>query len=197
MDHAGTLVRHRLTVGRLGAVDAFAGEYQVVGQSTTALAVCFGRWDEEQPVLVRIQSSCVYGEVLGARDCDCRDQLERAMDLMRDAGAGIIVYLDQEGRGAGLLAKARGYELSERTGVDSFAAYERLGLAADQRNYEAAAKILMDLKVSRLHLLTNNPDKLAAVVGAGLDVDRQPLTTTARRESRDYLASKKARGHFL
>jgi 3,4-dihydroxy 2-butanone 4-phosphate synthase/GTP cyclohydrolase II len=125
--------------------------------------------------LVRIQSSCLYGETLGSLACDCGGQLVESLQRMRAAGSGILVYLDQEGRGAGLSIKALAYELSERLGIDLFGAYEELGFQQDLRSYVDVVRVLRLLDVASCALLTNNPAKVKAVVDAGIAVRREPL----------------------
>lgn len=148
--------------------------------------------------LVRIHSRCLYGESLGSDDCDCGSELRKALDLIQSAGAGILVYLEQEGRGAGLIAKACGYRYSEQTGADTFASYEALGYGADPRRYDTAAATLAGLGLRSVRLLTNNPDKIAAARAAGLVVNAVPLHTAPRSErARRYFEAKQLRGHQL
>jgi GTP cyclohydrolase II len=149
--------------------------------------------------LVRIHSRCLYGDAMGSEDCDCGPELELALDLIQDAQCGILVYLDQEGRGAGLILKARSLRHSELHGVDTFASYAALEHEPDVRSYKHAAMALSDLGLSSVRLLTNNPDKIEAVREAGLAVERVPLITEARSErARAYLdAKRRIRGHLL
>ncbi|MCU1640511.1 MAG: cyclohydrolase-2 [Nocardia sp.] len=148
--------------------------------------------------LVRIHSRCLYGEVLRSDDCDCGSELDMALDFIQDAGAGVLIYLEQEGRGAGLIAKARGYQHGERTGADTFASYLALGYPADLRTYDDAVAMLVALGLRSVRLLTNNPEKVAAVRAAGLQVDLVPLHTSPRSErARRYLEAKRVRGHQL
>jgi GTP cyclohydrolase II len=193
------LVRHILHVDKFDS-DGATVYVPRFRRGRGVLAVCHGSWDTPpgtEPVLVRIQSSCLYGEVLGSRDCDCRDQLEKAKDLIADKGAGIIIYLEQEGRGAGLHAKARGYEYVQKNGVDTFAAYRALGLRPDHRKYDGAVKLLGDLGVTSVRLLTNNPEKLRALEKQGLTVEREPLVIPPTERNRNYLESKQRHGHLL
>ncbi|WP_067651058.1 GTP cyclohydrolase II RibA [Nocardia harenae] len=149
--------------------------------------------------LVRLHSRCLYGEVLGFQDCDCGPELEAAMDLIQAEGAGVLVYLEQEGRGAGLSMKARGLGLGQRDGLDTFESYHRLGLNEDLRDYKAAANALAALGLDRVRLMTNNPDKVAALREADIEVDVVPLHTEPQsEEARRYLAAKRIRrGHLL
>jgi 3,4-dihydroxy 2-butanone 4-phosphate synthase/GTP cyclohydrolase II len=159
-------------------------------------AAVFGQ--PEDYGLVRIQSRCVYGEIFESVDCDCRHQLRRAITMIRADGAGVLVYLDQEGRGAGLLAKARSYQLTQRTGVDTFASYRTLGLPEDSRSYEDAAAILLKLGIRRATLLTNNPAKVTALREAGIEVRQQSLVVEGHNEvARRYLAAKARYGHTI
>jgi 3,4-dihydroxy 2-butanone 4-phosphate synthase/GTP cyclohydrolase II len=148
--------------------------------------------------LVRIHSRCVYGEIFESVDCDCRDQLRQSMAMMRKAGAGVLIYLDQEGRGAGLLAKARGYQLTQREGLDTFSSYRMLGLPEDSRTYGDAVTILRSLKLKRVRLLTNNPAKVSALSTADFQVQQQPFLVRGQsREARRYLAAKARYGHTI
>ncbi|GAB2710968.1 GTP cyclohydrolase II RibA [Nocardia thraciensis] len=149
--------------------------------------------------LVRIHSRCLYGDVLHSEDCDCGPELDKAMDMIQAEGAGVLVYLEQEGRGHGLIAKARGLRFSELNGVDTFTSYRSLHYSADCRSYERAAQALRRLGLRRVRLLTNNPEKVAAVAAAGTTVERTPLITVPRSErARLYMESKRDyRGHLL
>ncbi|MFG1793457.1 GTP cyclohydrolase II [Nocardia sp. NPDC049149] len=149
--------------------------------------------------LVRIHSRCLYGEVLGSDDCDCGPELEAALDLMQRAGSGVLVYLEQEGRGAGLVNKARGYRHSERHALDSFTSYQELGYPVDARTYDAAARGLFALGLRSIQLLTNNPAKVDAVRAAGLDVVVLPMITPVRSaRALAYLEAKRVhRGHMI
>lgn len=165
------------------------------GQKHPACAIVFG--EPSDGCLVRVHSRCLYGDVFESQECDCGGQLRTAMDMMRVAGAGVIVYLDQEGRGAGLFAKARAYRLRERSGMDTFRSYEHYGLPADARSYELAADLLSDLGLEQVALLTNNWEKVAGLEAAGIKVERRPLVVPVSSEAVDYMESKRARGHAL
>ncbi|MGW5571043.1 GTP cyclohydrolase II [Nocardia thailandica] len=149
--------------------------------------------------LVRLHSRCLYGDALGSDDCDCGPELARSMDLIQAEGGGVLVYLEQEGRGAGLLWKARGYRECERHDLDTFTGYDRLGLPPDARSYAPAAAELARLGLTRIRLLTNNPDKLAAVQQAGIAVEVLPLAVPLRTDrGRRYLEAKRTRrGHMI
>jgi GTP cyclohydrolase II len=148
-------------------------------------------------VLCRVHSECLTGEVFGSLRCDCRAQLDLALDRITEEGAGVIIYLRQEGRGIGLGNKIRAYSLQDR-GEDTVDANESLGFKADQREYAIAAAILADLGVSSVRLMTNNPDKVEGLRAHGVDVrERLPHWTGEGAHNRDYLEVKKARmGHL-
>ncbi len=142
--------------------------------------------------LVRVHSRCLYGEGLGSDDCDCGGELTESMDRIQSEGAGVLVYLEQEGRGAGLIWKARGYRESEQSGSDTFDSYRRLGLDADTRRYDPAAQALRDLGLTHVRLLTNNPDKCRALAEAGITVEPVALTITLQSwRGRQYLQAKR------
>ncbi len=147
--------------------------------------------------LVRVHSRCLYGEALRSDDCDCGPELDKSLDMILEAGSGVLVYLEQEGRGAGLLAKARGYLESEKSGEDTFTSYERLGYAPDGRSYEQAARALYDvLNLRTVQLLTNNPAKVHALRAVGLAVQVVPLVTEAlSQRAAEYLDAKRRRRH--
>ncbi|MFF0610603.1 hypothetical protein ACFYUD_18225 [Nocardia tengchongensis] len=153
-----------------------------------------------RPPLVRLHSRCLYGDALESDDCDCGPELRLAMDLIQAAGVGILVYLEQEGRGEGLLVKAQGLRLSEDEGVDTFHSYERLGKMHDSRSFQAAACYLRDtLMLTSVRLMTNSPHKIKALTDAGLSVGRVPLETPPQSDrARRYLEAKqRIRGHEL
>ena len=150
------------------------------------------------PVLVRVHSECLTGDAFGSLRCDCRPQLEAALRMVEAAGEGVVVYLRQEGRGIGLINKLKAYSLQDG-GLDTVEANERLGFAADLRNYGVGAQILSDLGVQRLRLITNNPRKIAGLGGYGLQVeDRVPLVMDAGSHNAAYLQTKRIKlGHLM
>ncbi|MEX2631756.1 MAG: GTP cyclohydrolase II [Tistlia sp.] len=162
------------------------------------LAVLVGRPEEEATPLVRVHSECFTGDLLGSLRCDCGEQLRGALAAMSAAGGGILLYLAQEGRGIGLVNKLRAYSLQDR-GADTLEANEALGFAGDERTYRPAAAMLEALGVARVRLLTNNPDKLEALAGAGIEiVERVPHSFPSNGHNEGYLATKAARfGHLF
>ncbi len=162
------------------------------------LALTLGDLTGDEPVLVRVHSQCLTGDIFGSCRCDCGLQLELAMTRIRDAGRGVLIYLLQEGRGIGLLNKLKAYELQD-AGHDTVEANERLGFRPDQRDYGVGAQILRDLGVQRMRLMTNNPSKYVALSGYGLEiVERVQLEIPPSADSRDYLRTKREKlGHLL
>jgi 3,4-dihydroxy 2-butanone 4-phosphate synthase / GTP cyclohydrolase II len=154
---------------------------------------------QEQPVLVRMHSECLTGDVLHSAKCDCGPQLQYAMQQVAEAGRGVIVYMRQEGRGIGLLNKLKAYKLQQDEGLDTVEANKRLGFAPDLRHFGIGAQILYDLGVRDIRLLTNNPRKVIGLEGYGLRiVERVPIQMPAGDHNRDYLNTKKAKlGHLL
>jgi 3,4-dihydroxy 2-butanone 4-phosphate synthase/GTP cyclohydrolase II len=149
-------------------------------------------------VLVRMHSECLTGDVFGSRRCDCGEQLHAAMERIEEEGVGAIVYLKQEGRGIGLANKVRAYDLQDQ-GRDTVEANEALGFKADLREYGLGAQILLDLGLTSIRLLTNNPRKIVGLEGYGLKVTgREPLKVEAGDFNREYLATKRTKlGHIL
>jgi GTP cyclohydrolase II len=157
------------------------------------VAVVVGDPDPVQPVLVRVHSACLTGDLFGSLKCDCGDQLRGAMDRLAEAGGGVLLYLDQEGRGIGIGNKMRAYAL-QQDGLDTIDADAILGFSADERRYEYAASILLKLGYRQVVLLTNNPEKVGALTKAGLKVvGRKPLFGAVNAHNRGYLATKAAR----
>lgn len=157
------------------------------------MCLVHGELDTTKPVLVRFHSKCTTGDVFGSQRCDCRPQLVEAIRQIKEAGSGIIVYLDQEGRGIGLLEKLKAYELQEKQGLDTVDANLALGHPIDARSYELAVEMLRWLGVSQVTLLTNNPRKLAALQVAGFEVTRQEVFTGTSPYNAGYLATKRTR----
>ena len=151
-----------------------------------------------RPPLVRIHSQCLTGDVFGSLRCDCRQQLEMALAMIAQEGVGILIYEQQEGRGIGLMAKLQAYALQD-AGLDTVEANERLGFKADHREFALPAEILKNIGVDRVRLLSNNPDKVAALETAGIRVvERVPCEVSAAPYAEDYLKTKKEKlGHLF
>jgi 3,4-dihydroxy 2-butanone 4-phosphate synthase/GTP cyclohydrolase II len=151
-----------------------------------------------EPVLVRLHSQCLTGDVFGSERCDCGEQLDAALQKIEEAGRGVLVYMFDEGRGIGLLNKIRAYALQDQ-GQDTVEANHALGFAADMRDYSAGAHILSDLGARRVRLMTNNPDKVAALADYGLEVvERVAVEVPPREANRRYLDTKRSKfGHLL
>ena len=162
------------------------------------IALTIGKWEPDEPVLVRIHSECLTGDVFGSLRCDCGEQRELALDIISKQGAGVFLYMRQEGRGIGLHNKIKAYSLQD-TGLDTIEANQSLGFEPDLRHYGVGAQILQDLGIAKLRLLTNNPRKVAGLSGFNLEiVDRVPVEASVNDENRRYLRTKKARlGHIL
>jgi 3,4-dihydroxy 2-butanone 4-phosphate synthase/GTP cyclohydrolase II len=179
-----------------GAFRIFAYENQL--DNETHVALVRGEIGDGRDVLVRVHSKCLTGDVFHSARCDCGAQLETAMSRIAEEGRGVLLYLNQEGRGIGLANKIRAYELQDG-GLDTVEANERLGFKADQRDYGIGAQILSDLGVRTMRLLTNNPRKFVGLQGYGLEVsDTVPLEIPASESTRKYLKTKKDKlGHRL
>lgn len=162
------------------------------------LALVKGAIDPKQPVLVRVHSECLTGDVFGSRRCDCGNQLHDALRHIEKEGSGVLVYMRQEGRGIGIAAKIHAYKLQEQ-GLDTVEANLKLGFASDLREYGLGAQILFDLGVRQIRLMTNNPKKVVGLAGYGLRIVEQvPVKTTPNKHNRKYLATKRAKmGHIL
>jgi len=182
---------------KYGDFDLYAYENTLDGKEHVALVM--GKVDDGDPVLMRVHSECLTGDVFGSARCDCGDQLDTAMRRIAAEGRGVLVYLRQEGRGIGLLNKLRAYELQD-AGADTVEANEALGFKADQRDYGIGAQILTDLGVHRLRVMTNNPRKFIGLSGYGLEiVERVQIEVAPNSDStRRYLKTKKDKlGHHL
>jgi len=203
------LVEYRLAKERLVHRVAGArlptpyGEFHIIGyrndvDAAEHVALVYGEVTGQRSVLVRMHSKCLTGDVFGSARCDCGWQLHSAMRMIAREGRGVIVYLDQEGRGIGLLNKLKAYELQD-AGRDTVTANEELGFKPDLRNYGIGAQILLDLGLSSIRILTNNPRKLVGLEGYGLEiVERVPIVPPPSDENRAYLDVKRDKlGHFL
>lgn len=174
--------------------------YSVAHESQEPLALVWGDLSAADAPLVRMHSSCFTGDVLDSLRCDCGDQLHLAMKMIRDEGAGAVVYLPQEGRGIGLMAKLQAYRLQDE-GLDTVEANHRLGYKADMRDYMVGLQILKDLGLTKVRLLTNNPKKTDAFVYSGVDLDvveQVPIVAPPHECRNDYMETKKTKmGHLL
>ena len=162
------------------------------------MALIKGEWREDEPILVRVHSSCMTGDILGSKRCDCGEQLHKAMQMIEKEGRGVIVYMQQEGRGIGLMNKIAAYKLQEQ-GLDTVDANVHLGFKADERDYGCGAQILRQLGVQKMRLMTNNPVKRVGLEGYGLEiVENVPIEITPNKYNLRYLQTKKERmGHTL
>ena len=162
------------------------------------VALIKGEWAEDEPVLVRVHSSCMTGDIFGSKRCDCGEQLHRSMQMIDEAGKGVVLYLNQEGRGIGLMAKIAAYKLQEQ-GLDTVDANLHLGYGADERDYGIGAQILREIGVRKMRLITNNPTKRAGLNGFGLEiVENVPIEVTPNPYNETYLCTKAHRmGHEL
>jgi len=203
------VVAHRLQTERLvhrvaeARLPTELGTWKVVGYRNDVdkhehIALVFGDVGPDESVLVRMHSKCLTGDVFHSLRCDCGWQLDTAMKLIAKEGKGVVVYLDQEGRGIGLLNKLKAYELQDE-GIDTVEANERLGFKPDLRNYGIGAQILLDLGLKKIRPITNNPRKLVGLEGYGLTIDeRVPIISIAHDENSSYLEAKRAKlGHLF
>ena len=161
-------------------------------------ALVKGKWEEDEPVLVRVHSSCATGDILGSKRCDCGEQLHKAMQMIEKEGKGVVVYLQQEGRGIGLLNKMAAYQLQEE-GYDTVDANIHLGFKPDERDYGCGAQMLRHLGIHKMRLITNNPVKRVGLEAYGLEiVENVPIEITPNPYNKRYLATKRERmGHIL
>jgi len=162
------------------------------------LALIKGSWEEDEPVMVRVHSSCVTGDIFGSCRCDCGEQLDKAMEMVEEEGKGVILYMNQEGRGIGLMNKLKAYKLQEQ-GMDTVQANVALGFKMDERDYGVGAQILRDLGISKMRLMSNNPKKRSGLIGYGLEiVDQVPIEIEPNPHNLAYLKTKQDKmGHNL
>ena len=181
----------------------FGGEFRAVAYTNDVdhhehLAMVKGEINPEEPILVRVHSECLTGDVFGSERCDCGEQLKGAMKLIEKEGGGILLYMHQEGRGIGLVNKIKAYALQDK-GLDTVEANESLGFKADLREYGLGAQILVDLGVKKMRIITNNPRKIKGLEGYGLEiVGRVPIQSTPHSRNVEYLRVKKEKmGHLI
>ena len=179
------------------------GNFEMIAYNQTTtnqehLAIVKGTWKKDEPVMVRVHSCCLTGDIFGSLRCDCGPQLHAAMEMIEKEGKGVIVYMNQEGRGIGLMNKLKAYKLQEE-GKDTVEANQALGLPMDSRDYGVGAQILRDLGVSKLRLLSNNPKKRAGLLGYGLEVvENIPIEIQSNAHNLKYLQTKRDKmGHSL
>ena len=184
---------------KLYAYESTDTEGESVEAGKTHIALTKGDIADTAPILVRVHSQCLTGDVFGSLRCDCGEQLEIALQTIEEEGRGVLVYMRQEGRGMGLKGKLRAYQLQDNDGLDTVEANEHLGFPADLRDYGIGAQILADLGVRKMRLMTNNPQKVKGLDGHGLEiVERVPLQTEPNPFNRRYLQTKRSKlGHLL
>lgn len=194
-----TLIKEEVRVNmptKYGSFELIA--FEQVNTGEIHLALKKGEWQKEEPVLVRVHSSCMTGDILGSLRCDCGDQLHHALKMIEQAGKGLVLYMNQEGRGIGLLNKLKAYKLQEE-GMDTVEANLELGFDMDGRDYGVGAQILRYLGVSKMKLMTNNPRKRAGLLGYGLEVvENVQIEIAANPHNEKYLQTKKDKlGHEI
>ncbi len=194
-----TLIKREITVEmptRWGNFDLIA--YRQTNTDQEHLVLSKGQWQEDEPVLVRVHSSCMTGDIFGSCRCDCGEQLQKAMAKIEEEGKGVVVYMNQEGRGIGLLNKLKAYKLQEQ-GLDTVEANLQLGFKMDERDYGIGAQINRDLGISKMRLLSNNPRKRTGLIGYGLEIiENVPLEVQPNPHNAGYLDTKRIKmGHNL
>ncbi len=194
-----TLIKEEVRVQlptRWGVFELIAFEQLNTGEIHMALKK--GEWEKDEPVLVRVHSSCMTGDILGSLRCDCGEQLHHAMKMVEEAGKGVVLYMNQEGRGIGLLNKLKAYKLQEQ-GMDTVEANLELGFDMDERDYGVGAQILRHLGVSKMKLMSNNPRKRAGLLGYGLEVvDNVQIEMASNPHNEKYLQTKRDKmGHEI
>lgn len=203
------LIRYRLTKETLVEAQVKVklpteyGEFDMIAYTNKNsgeehLAIIKGEWEKDEPILTRVHSSCMTGDIFGSCRCDCGPQLHKAMEMVQKEGKGVIIYMNQEGRGIGMMNKLKAYKLQEE-GYDTVQANEKLGFKPDQRDYGIGAQILRDLNVTKMRLMTNNPKKRSGLIGYGLEiVENVPMEIKSNKYNRFYLETKRDKmGHEL
>jgi len=194
-----TLIREEVRVNmptKYGDFELIA--FTQVNTGDVHLAMKKGKWERDEPVLVRVHSSCMTGDILGSMRCDCGEQLHHALEIIEAAGKGVVLYMNQEGRGIGLLNKLKAYKLQEQ-GRDTVEANIELGFAGDQRDYGVGAQILRELNVTKMKLMSNNPRKRAGLSGYGIEVvDTVTIEMKPNSHNERYLFTKRDKmGHEI
>lgn len=194
-----TLIKEEVSVNmptKYGNFELIA--YTQMNTGETHLALKKGNWEKDEPVLVRVHSSCMTGDILGSLRCDCGDQLHNALKMIEAAGKGLLLYMNQEGRGIGLVNKLKAYKLQEE-GYDTVEANIKLGFGMDERDYGIGAQILRSLDISKMKLITNNPKKRAGINGYGLEVtETVPIEIKPNDHNIQYLSTKRDKlGHNI
>ncbi len=194
-----SLVKREISVN----LPTIYGDFELLAYTQTSnnsqhLVIKKGEWSKDEPILVRVHSSCMTGDIFGSCRCDCGEQLQQAMKLIEANGKGVILYMNQEGRGIGLLNKLKAYKLQE-SGMDTVEANIELGFKPDERDYGIGAQILRDLGISKMKLMSNNPKKRTGLIGYGLEiVENIPLKFESNIHNDNYLNTKKVKlGHDL
>ncbi|MDD5336997.1 MAG: GTP cyclohydrolase II [Candidatus ainarchaeum sp.] len=175
------------------------GEYRMSAHKEEGQEILVLEYGElKEPVLVRMHSKCLTGDVFGSLRCDCRAQLEQSLEMIKKNGSGMLIYMDQEGRGIGLVNKVKAYKLQDE-GYDTLEANQKLGFKGDERTYGAAAKIMREMGITKIKLITNNPKKMEDLHSHGIEiVERVPIVIEANGYNERYLRTKKTRmGHLL
>jgi 3,4-dihydroxy 2-butanone 4-phosphate synthase/GTP cyclohydrolase II len=181
---------------KYGSFDLMA--FRQINTGEVHLALKKGEWEKDEPVLVRVHSSCMTGDILGSLRCDCGDQLHNALQIIEAAGKGVVLYMNQEGRGIGILNKLKAYKLQEQ-GLDTVEANLQLGFGMDERDYGVGAQILRSLGVTKMKLMSNNPRKRAGLLGYGLEVvDNVSIEIEPNKHNKKYLFTKRDKmGHEI
>ena len=172
--------------------------YEQKNSQEIHMALIKGTWEKDEPILVRVHSSCVTGDIFGSCRCDCGSQLHAAMNMVDQEGKGVVLYMKQEGRGIGLINKLKAYKLQEQ-GLDTVEANLQLGFDMDERDYGIGAQILRDLGITKIRLITNNPKKRVCLMGYGLEiVDNVPIEIVPNPHNQRYLQTKRDKlGHNI
>ena len=172
--------------------------YSQLSDGTQHLVIKKGEWKKDEPILVRVHSSCMTGDIFGSCRCDCGEQLHNAMKMIQEEGKGVVLYMNQEGRGIGLLNKLKAYKLQEE-GMDTVDANIELGFKMDERDYGIGAQILRDLGISKMKLISNNPKKRTGLIGYGLEIiENIPIITSPNKHNVEYLNTKREKmGHEI